>query len=46
MPTVSIPRPSKLYQNLYFGYENISSGNPATFPKMSTLSPVRPEMFG
>jgi hypothetical protein len=27
--TISIPRPTKIYPNWYFWYENIPSGNPA-----------------
>jgi hypothetical protein len=29
IPTLSIPRPSKIYPNWYFWFENMPSGNPA-----------------
>jgi hypothetical protein len=33
IPTFVIPRPSKIYPNCDFWYENIPSGNPGSNPK-------------
>jgi hypothetical protein len=40
MPTLSIPRPSKIYPNCDFCFENIPSGNPAS------PQPIVVESFG
>jgi hypothetical protein len=38
MPTSSIARPSKIFPNWYFWFENISSGNPGVTEALKTIS--------
>jgi hypothetical protein len=46
VPTFAIPRPSKIYPNSDFWFENIPSGNPGGEPKLTVMEDLAKSATG